>query len=276
MASLKARILTAVIGVPIIILILLSPEPVITLVVMAASCIGLYEYYRAVGLMQHRDVCIMGYLAAIVISMGAGYSTSISLVLVYIYVVALFIMMLLSHSRVTVRDLALLLFGLIYIPYFLSHIGYIRSMDYGRFYIWLVFIGAFLTDTSAYFVGCLLGKHKLCPRISPKKTIEGAIGGVVGCGISFVLYGVIVNMFFAKYLGGGHFDLSRLFVLGLITSVVSQIGDLAASAIKRQYDIKDFGSCLPGHGGILDRCDSIILVAPTVFLFLYNISVIVY
>ena len=272
MPSLKARVLTAIIGVPIIILILLAPVYVITGVVMVASCIGLYEYYRAVGLMKHKCLCFMGYLAAIVISMGTIYPASISLVLVYIYVVALFVMMLSGGGKITLKDLGLLVFGLIYIPYFLSHICYIRSMENGNFYIWLVFLGAFLTDSCAYFAGCCLGRHKLCPKISPKKTVEGAIGGTLGGGLSFVLFGVIVNIFFGKYLGG-QLNLWLLFLLGLIVAVASQIGDLAASAIKRQFEIKDFGSCLPGHGGILDRCDSIILVAPIIFLFLYNINI---
>ena len=148
-------------------------------------------------------------------------------------------------------------------------------MEFGRIFIWLVFIGAFVTDTCAYFVGKSVGRHKLCPNISPKKTVEGAIGGVLGAGVAFVLFGLIVNLVFGKYLGGGHLSLWLLFVLGIIAAVVSEIGDLTASAIKRQFNIKDFGTILPGHGGILDRCDSIILVAPTVFLFLYNVNIVV-
>ncbi len=274
-SSLKSRLLTAFIGVPIVILVLLSPAPVITAVVMLASLISLYEYYRAVELSPHKDICIMGYLAAIVISLGADYSAAFSLILVYLYIVALSIMMMLSKSGVNLRHIGLLIFGLIYIPYFLAHIGYIRSMEYGRFYIWLVFIGAFLTDTCAYFIGCRFGKHKLCPTISPKKTIEGAIGGIIGGGLAFVLYGIVINSFFAQFLDGKHFSLVLLFILGIASAVISEIGDLAASCIKRQFNVKDFGTSLPGHGGILDRCDSIIFVAPLIFLFLYNINILV-
>lgn len=273
--SLKMRVITAAVGIPIIILILLAPKQVIAAVVMTVSCVGLYEYYKAVGLSSHKNLCVMGYLAAIVISVGAEFSTGSSLVLVYLYVAALFVIMLFSRRSIGVVHLSLLLFGLIYIPYFMSHIVYIRSLEYGRFYIWLVFIGAFLTDTCAYFVGCRFGKHKLCPTISPKKTVEGAAAGVIGGGLAFVVYGVIVNLFFSGFLGGKHFSLALLFVLGIIAAVVSEIGDLAASAIKRQFGIKDFGNVLPGHGGILDRCDSIIFVAPTIFLFLYNVSILV-
>lgn len=272
--SLKSRVLTSAIGVPIIILILLAPKPVITFVVMLASLIGMYEYYKATGLLQHTGLCVMGYIASIVISVGLKLSVAATLILVYIYVVALFIVMLLSKRAITVKHLGGLLFGLLYIPYFLSHIIYIHSLEYGRFYVWLVFIGAFLTDTSAYFVGTFLGKHKLCPDISPKKTIEGAIGGLLGGGVSFVIYGIIVNTFFADCLNGKSFNLCLLFILGITAAVVSQIGDLTASSIKRQFNIKDFGSIFPGHGGMLDRCDSIILVAPVIFLFLYSINIV--
>ena len=106
--------------------------------------------------------------------------------------------------------------------------------------------------------------------------IEGKLtsfGGVIGCGLSFILFGVIVNVFFSRYLNGNQLSFWLLFVLGLVSAVISEIGDLVASMIKRQYNIKDFGTLLPGHGGILDRCDSIILVAPTIFLFLIQFGI---
>lgn len=272
--SLKSRLLTSAIGVPIIILILLAPKSVITFVVTLVSLTGMYEYYNATGLSEHTNLCIMGYIAAIVISVGIKLPVATLLILVYLYIVALFLLMLFSHQKIGIDHLSKLLFGLIYIPYFLSHIIYIHSLTYGRFYVWLVFIGAFLTDTSAYFVGSYFGKHKLCPHISPKKTVEGAIGGMIGGGLSFVIYGITVNTFFSGYIDGKGFSLVLLFLMGIIVSVVSQIGDLTASAIKRQFNIKDFGNIFPGHGGMLDRCDSIILVAPIVFLFLYNINIV--
>ncbi len=272
-SSLKMRVLTSVICAPILIIILLCPSILVTLTVIAASMIGLYEYYKAVGLLAHRGLCAMGIVAAVIIPVGLMLSIQETLILVYVYVVALFLIMLIYNKRVKASDIAMLLLGIIYIPYFLSYIIHIRSMEFGRFFIWFVFIGAFSTDTCAYFAGRMFGRHKLCPDISPKKTVEGAIGGVVGAGIMFVLFGIVVNNAFVGFLGGRQFNLLLLFVLGLIAAVISEIGDLVASSIKRQYDIKDFGNILPGHGGILDRCDSIILVAPTIFLFLYNVPV---
>ena len=272
-SSLKKRVLTAIIGVPLIILFLLSPIPAVTMVVTAAALIGLYEYYNATGLKKHVSLCFMGFLAAIIIPL-AGYLTPRTVMsLVYLYILALFIIMLVNHKTIKLSDIAVLLTGLVYIPYFLSHIIYIRSMEIGSIYIWLVFIGAFMTDSFAYFVGCGIGGKKLCPGISPKKTVSGAIGGLAGCGLCFLLFGIIINTCFGQMLDGQRLSLLWLFVLGIISAVISEIGDLAASVIKRQYDIKDFGNLLPGHGGILDRCDSIIMVAPVVYLFLSEIGI---
>lgn len=272
-ASLKTRVLTSVICAPVLIIILLGPTLLVTLTVIAASVVGLYEYFKAVGLIEHRGLCVMGAIAAVIFPIGLTLSIQETLISVYVYVVVLFLMMLIYNKRVKTSDIAMLLLGIIYIPYFLSYIIHIRTMDYGRFFIWLVFLGAFSTDTCAYFAGKFFGKRKLWPEISPKKTVAGAVGGVAGAGIIFVIFGLVVNNLFASVLDGKQFSLLLLFILGLIAAVISEIGDLAASSIKRQYNIKDFGNLLPGHGGILDRCDSIIFVAPTIFLFLYNIPV---
>ncbi len=274
-ASLKKRVLTAVICLPLLLALLLCPTPVIVLVVMAAALVGMHEYYQAIGLAEKKVLCLLGYLAAVVIPLGIYYLTDTALILVYLYVVALFVLMLSGKDQVTFKDLALLAMGLVYIPYFLSHIIYIRDLELGNIYIWLVFVGAFMTDSCAYFAGCAIGGKKLCPTISPKKTVAGAIGGVIGCGLSFILFGIIVNGIFQGFLQGESLNLWRLFLLGLVTSVVSQIGDLVASMLKRQCGIKDFGTLLPGHGGILDRCDSIIMVAPIIFLFLLKFGVLV-
>ncbi len=128
----------------------------------------------------------------------------------------------------------------------------------GSIYIWLVFISAFATDTFAYFTGVTIGKHKLYPRISPKKTIEGSLGGIIGCLITVMLFSV-------------YFKLDNLVataVLAIILSVISQIGDLTASTIKRTANIKDYGNLIPGHGGILDRFDSILFTTPIVYYYI--------
>lgn len=266
-SSLKKRLITAICGVPLLIIILLSPLWVVTAAVVAASLIGLYEYFRAVGLTSHPYMCVLGYAGSVIIALGANFSASVSLTVLYLYVIILFLFMIFNKESVSLIHIALLAFGLIYIPYFLSNIIYIRMSEHGRVFIWLVFIGAFMSDTAAYFSGRLFGRNKLCPTVSPNKTIEGAIGGVIGDGIAFVIFAAVLNALYSGFEDGG-INVWLMFPLGAVTSVISQIGDLVASSIKRQFNIKDFGRILPGHGGILDRFDSVITVAPFIYLML--------
>ena len=139
-------------------------------------------------------------------------------------------------------------------------------MNCGEYTVWLIFIGSWGSDTMDYVVGRKLGKHKIAPKLSPKKSLEGLIGGIVGA----ALIGVIFSVIFWDELGKAFSNPVLVFALaGAIGSVVSQIGDMAASAIKRNKGIKDYGSLIPGHGGILDRFDSVIFIAPIVYFLLY-------
>ena len=152
--------------------------------------------------------------------------------------------------------------GLVYIPYMFGYLLLFDHITKGLFYIWMIFIIAFVTDTAAYFVGRAIGKHKLCPRISPKKTVEGAVGGTLFAVAGLIGYGLIVKYNF-------DFDLPIYLyaILGIFGSIASQCGDLTASMIKRKMELKDFGKVLPGHGGILDRFDSILFTLPIVYIF---------
>ena len=141
-------------------------------------------------------------------------------------------------------------------------IMYVRDLKNGEFYWIFMFIGAWMTDVFTYFTGRLFGKHKLIPEISPKKTVEGAIGGTVFCVLGFVIYAIILREHFNVMVSVWICALT-----GLLAAIVSQIGDLAMSALKRHYGIKDFSNLLPGHGGILDRFDSIIAVAVVLAIF---------
>lgn len=265
----KTRIITAAVCVPLLVAILLSNSFVVMAALMVLSLVGLTEFYKAVGLTKCRPLCIAGYAAGLLIPMTSHIPLHFSMLLFYLLMLVIFGIMLYRHKTVSVTDAALVVLSLVYIPYFLTHILYIREMEYGKFYIWFVFIGAFLTDSCAYFSGVFLGKHKLCPEISPKKTIEGAVGGVIGCIVFFVIYGLIL-----EYIFGKRVSYPNIILLGAFASVISEIGDLAASIIKRHYGIKDYGNLFPGHGGVLDRCDSVILVSPAVFMFLLSFEII--
>lgn len=161
------------------------------------------------------------------------------------------------------KEVMMSYFSFLYGSVMLSFLYLIREgFSYGKYFIWLVFLCSWGSDTCAYAVGVLFGKHKMTPKLSPKKSVEGAIGGVVGAALLFVLY-----KYFLERYGGIRFDINMgiVMVFGALGAFVSMIGDLAASAIKRDYDIKDYGKLIPGHGGIMDRFDSVIIAAPIIF-----------
>lgn len=155
------------------------------------------------------------------------------------------------------------MFSWLYAPVMLSFIYLIREgFVYGSYLVWLVFLCSWGSDTCAYAVGVLFGKHKMTPKLSPKKSVEGAIGGVVGAALLFVLY----TQFAVNKYTDTTIPLLLAAVLGAAGALVSMVGDLAASAIKRDHDIKDYGKLIPGHGGIMDRFDSVIISAPLIFI----------
>ena len=264
----KTRIITGLVLLPLLVIILLSNVHIITTAIAVVSVMGLFEFYRATGIKKHTSLCVVGYIAAVIICLYSYIPISLYMPIFYILLLAVFITMLRNHKTLGVTEAGLAIFGVLYIPVFLSTLINIRGLQYGNLLLWLVFIGAFLTDTCAYFSGVFLGRHKLCPEISPKKTIEGSVGGTVGCIVALLLYGLLLEKVF-------HMEINyiKLGILGVFVSPISQIGDLTASIIKRKFGIKDYGNIFPGHGGILDRLDSIIAVAPLVCIYLNIVGI---
>jgi len=274
------RIFTGLIGAAVLILVLIEGRFLLTLGVIAVSVVSMWEFYRAIGLVKKNVLlCILGIWGSCALAILAAYqlsgtpliSSSFLMLIGFAYVVSLLLIMLYNHKNVTLSDVAVILAGNVYIAYLMMHILLVRGLGFGGTFVWLIFLGAFMSDTFAYFTGRFFGRRKLWPEISPKKTVAGAAGGVIGCGIVFVLFGIVWN-YLQPEIG---VSVPLMFLLGLLCSAAAQIGDLVASVIKRQYNIKDFGRILPGHGGVLDRFDSILFVAPVVYLFLYHIGVIV-
>lgn len=153
------------------------------------------------------------------------------------------------------------IFAFIYAPIMLSYIYLTRELDHGIYIVWLIFVSSWICDTCAYLVGMTIGKHKLAPTLSPKKSIEGAIGGIAGSAIVGFIYALVLvqlNVVEQNYMWIFPF-------ISAVGAVISQIGDLAASAIKRNQEIKDYGAVIPGHGGIMDRFDSVIFTAPMIY-----------
>jgi len=265
---LKQRLIFGALGIVLALAVLLfCSVRFISLCVGVIALIGMYEFYKVTGLLKKKTPAVfVGFafsilLYSLAIFDGAFLKENLML-FIATYIFVLMATMVLFHDNFSFSDGAHSFFGSLYISIFFLHIIFIRQGEYGNLNIWLIFISAWSTDTFAYFAGRTLGKHKLCPKISPKKTVEGAIGGTLGCMISICLYAFLCG----EYRNIGINYISAI-IFAVLTAVFSQLGDLAASCIKREYGVKDYGNLIPGHGGILDRFDSALLISPVVYYF---------
>ena len=261
------RILVAVVCIPLIFVILYVLPPIfLPIAVAALSAIGVHEALWSTGFVKHARISGYSIILAALIPFWAFYDgrTLPMLAGLFLYVLLLFIEAMASHYTVTMEKMGGAFFLSIIIPMFLSSLLRIRLMELGEFYVLLPFVVAFTSDAFALFAGMLFGKHKLAPELSPKKTVEGAIGGLAGAAVCCLIFGLVLQL-------GWQVRPNWLILVlyGLIGSVVSSLGDLSFSYLKRQYKIKDFGNILPGHGGVLDRFDSMVFCAPLVELMIY-------
>ena len=245
-------------------------------VLAAVTMIGLMELYRAASV-HKTPAAACGYLAGtgwyVLLLLGfiarqAGTEAGLFddekglAILVIIFLTVLLAVYVFSFPKYHSDQITLIFFGLFYVAFTLSCIFRLRSMPGGAYTVWLIFVGSWGADTSAYMVGRKLGKTKIVPVLSPKKSLEGFIGGVIGA----VLIGVIYALIFRKQLAATFANPVPAFaIIAGVSSLISMVGDLAASAIKRDKGIKDYGRLIPGHGGILDRFDSVIFVAWAVY-----------
>ncbi len=266
------RTVVAVVCLPLIFLVLYVLPPIAIPIALAVLCaIGVYEALCATGFLRHKRVEAYSILLAALIPFWV-YNGSVgvyALAGLFLYVFLLFCEAIASKNTMGLERLGGTFFLALFIPLALTSFLRIRFLDQWRFYILFPFVAAFLSDACAYFTGMTLGKHKLAPSLSPKKTVEGAIGGFLGATIGMVLYGFIWSRFFE-----GDMNYPILALYGALGSIASQIGDLSFSCIKREYGLKDFGNLFPGHGGVLDRFDSVILCAPLMELLLQILPVV--
>ncbi len=280
------RLLSGIVLVIIVTLMNIIGGPVMGILLIGTSVVGLREFYRAAGISGKGDKIKLPELTAIVgtvvyysvllyiyyKSSAAGDAAGLSavpgkvngcftamLILLFMVLMAEYVFLFPGYDA---RTMITAFFGFVYVPVMLSFVFITRMLNNGQYLVWLIYIVSWVCDTAAYCVGMLIGKHKLAPILSPKKSIEGALGGVAGSTAVACLYawilvrtGCVPQTYF------------RVFILiGAVGSIVSQVGDLTASAFKRNFDIKDYGSIIPGHGGILDRFDSVLFSAPMICL----------
>ena len=265
----KKRIISSVIFVALWIVILIANNSIFdTAVVALLSIVAIYEYFKAFRNIGYNPISWIGYAGCLCIFLTGGiipeeYKLMLIKFIIPVGLISAFTYIIVGNVRRTIVDVAITVFALLYIPVMFSFVKLILAMEYGRFYILYVFCGAFLSDTFAFLVGSKFGKTKLAPDISPNKTVEGSLGGIVGVILSFVALTMLGN--FKLGISGNVF---YWILVGIAASVAGQFGDLTASAIKRYCKVKDFGNIMPGHGGILDRFDSLMFVAPIVYLFI--------
>ena len=259
----KQRLISSFFGIIILVLVLLGNQQIFDVVVTLISSMGIYEVLCAVGLKKYKSIVSLGMLMPIALTVATYISREYIYTIVFIFVALFLLMMLFNHKEYTFTKISLSFTISTMISLSFLHVILLRRLGNENLDVLVVLIGSWITDTCAYFTGCFLGKHKLAPQISPKKTVEGSVGGILGVMIILVAYayaiGNIMNISVNLYSAA---------IIGLVAGVVSQFGDLCASIIKRENNIKDFGNIMPGHGGVMDRFDSLLFVAPAVYYIL--------
>ncbi|MCR4842556.1 MAG: phosphatidate cytidylyltransferase [Eubacterium sp.] len=266
MKSFLTRLISGIVLVAILIGVTIPGGWVIDIAFLAVSLIGYYELMRVLGL-EKTPFFAVGIVVSVcfyirLIHGGGAFSLEYDPVYALAFLGISCAIMVFKYPRYEMGDIARSFFAFVYVPYLLSFIVRSRLLESGIYLVWLIFLTAWGCDTLAYCSGVLLGKHKLCPLLSPNKSVEGAVGGVIGAGLLGAIYGYVLYRWF---------DMSEIYIAGFaaicaVGAVISQIGDLTASAIKREYEIKDYGHLIPGHGGIMDRFDSIIVTSPIIFV----------
>lgn len=269
----KKRVIAAVVLLPLLLAVVLALPKIWTAVLFGImAALGAYELLESTGLVKKRRLIIYAMVMAFCVSIWSGLSAEARWGQAGLLVFTCLLLgeLLISHTKLPLSDVAVTFVAGALIPYLLTALVRMHSWTNGRHFILLPFVIAFLSDTGAYFTGRAFGKHKLAPIISPNKTIEGVVGGAAAAVVGVILYCLVLQF-------GFRFKINYMAVplYGILGSLGAVFGDLCFSAIKRQTGIKDYGNLIPGHGGILDRFDSMTVVAPLTEVFMLLIPMVV-
>ena len=257
----KTRLLSGIVLVVIALILVITGGNVLLGGLFVISLIGMFELYRIFRI-EKASAGIVGYLAVLVLYGNLlwgffkdpmAFVMALLILLMFVYVF--------TYPKYKTEQVMAAFFGVFYVAAMLSCIYQTRMLENGAYIVWLIFLCSWGCDTCAYCVVVLIGKHKMSPKLSPKKSIEGAVGGVVGSMLLTLLY----TWIFRTQMQIETREMFLLALIGGVGALISMVGDLAASAVKRNYEIKDYGKLIPGHGGILDRFDSVIFTAPVVY-----------
>ena len=253
----KTRLLSGIVLVAVALLTIISGGYVLFFTLLGISLIGMQELYKAMKIRtdQFNMLEITGYAGAIIyyVLMAVNFERFGMMGVIIAFMLFMFVYVF-TYPRFHAEQVMPAFFGVVYLAVMLSFIYLTRNLLDGKFLVWLIFLCSWGCDTCAYCVGMLIGKHKMAPILSPKKSVEGGVGGVAGAALLGVIYAAATKGPMAEYA-----------LICAVGALISMVGDLAASAIKRNQGIKDYGKLIPGHGGILDRFDSVIFTAPAIY-----------
>ena len=258
------RITSGLLGFPLVVIVLIIGNVyVVDIALTIIAILAMDEYFNAISKIA-KPVRWLGYLSCISIALihiiPENYLVTASILAIPVLLLISFIQVIVTEMKTSFKDIAYTLFGILYVVMLIMFFAKINGMENGNILIWYAIIAAWGTDIFAYFIGKHFGKHKFS-KISPNKSIEGCIAGTIGGIILMLAYTYIANTFW-----GMEYSYIAIGIIGLILSLIGQVGDFAASSIKRYVDIKDYSNLIPGHGGMLDRIDSLIFLAPFAYV----------
>lgn len=255
------RLLSGIVLVILAVVLILCGGNVLLFSTLLISLIGMFELYRVLKI-EKTPLAFCSYLVTAVFYLNLGFQWINDPFLVVMgLLIALMFVYVLSYPKYEAKQVMAAFFGVFYVGVMLSYVYQIRTLENGMYLAFLIFLCSWGCDTCAYCVGVLFGKHKMSPVLSPKKSVEGAVGGVLGTAILTILYSCI----FREQMGLHSVEIIVLAAISVLAALISMVGDLCASAIKRNYNIKDYGKLIPGHGGIMDRFDSMMITAPIIY-----------
>lgn len=257
----KTRLISGIVLVAAALVLIITGGDILLCALGIISLIGMFELYRIFKI-EKEAAGFAGYLAALLYYLHLRFELIPDMMMFVLgFLVVLMFVYVFSYPKYRTEQILAAFFGVFYVAVMLSFVYQTRMLEMGAYTVWLIFLCSWGCDTCAYCVGVLIGKHKMAPKLSPKKSIEGAVGGVAGAALLAVIYGFV-------FKSAMHIDNTTIWFMAGICAVgalISMVGDLTASAVKRNYEIKDYGRLIPGHGGILDRFDSVIFTAPIIF-----------
>lgn len=259
------RLVSGIILVALSLLFIITGGDLLLAVMLILSLIGMSELYKVFDV-EKKLPGILGYFGCVAYYLDLRFKfCQDNMVILLAFLILLLTVFVFGYPKYHSHQVMATFFGLFYVGVMLSFLYQTRMLESGQFIVWLIFLCSWGCDTAAYCVGVLFGKHKMAPILSPKKSIEGAVGGVVGAMLLTGIYCLVIS----KVFNMDDFVILPLVIISGVGALISMVGDLAASAIKRNFEIKDYGKLIPGHGGVLDRFDSVIITAPIIYFLAY-------